>query len=143
MGGRREKGEPHKILQGFDNVFHSLSLSNMYHLITGYVPKDDEQLYMTIRPLLTSKVYHLVTATVTRIGLMLEFTVLIFISCHFHSLPLTHSVLRSSRSGSSEASRSDSYDTLSFGLWFHTNNTAIWNVVTSKSYLPTSFSKLI
>lgn len=56
---------------------------------------------------------------------------------------LTQSVRRSSASGSSVASLRFSKLILSLGLWFQANNTASWNVVTSRSYWPTSFLNVI
>lgn len=55
----------------------------------------------------------------------------------------THKVLLSSASGSSVASLRFSKLIFSLGLWFHANSTASWNVVTSKSYWPTSFLNVI
>lgn len=55
----------------------------------------------------------------------------------------THKVLLSSASGSSVASLRFSKLIFSLGLWFHAKSTASWNVVTSKSYWPTSFLNVI
>ena len=60
-----------------------------------------------------------------------------------HKNKPTHKVLLSSASGSSVASFRFSKLIFSLGLWFHANNTASWNVVTSKSYWPTSFLNVI
>lgn len=56
---------------------------------------------------------------------------------------ITQRVRRSSASGSSVASFRFSKLILSLGLWFQANSTANWNVVTSKSYCPTSFLNVI
>lgn len=50
---------------------------------------------------------------------------------------------RSSASGSSVANLRFSKLILSLGLWFQANSTASWKVVTSRSYWPTSFLKVI
>ena len=55
----------------------------------------------------------------------------------------THNVLLSSASGSSVARRRFSKEIFSLGRSFQANNTAIWNVVTSKSNLPTAFANCI
>ena len=57
--------------------------------------------------------------------------------------PLTQSVRRSSASGSSVASLRFSKLMRSLGRWFQANSTASWKVVTSRSYWPTSFLKVI
>lgn len=54
-----------------------------------------------------------------------------------------HNVRLSSGSGNSVANRKFSYETFSCGRWFQANSTAIWNVVTSKSNLPTLFANVI
>lgn len=56
---------------------------------------------------------------------------------------LTQRVRRSSASGSSVASLRFSKLILSRGLWFQAKSTASWKVVTSRSYWPTSFLKVI
>lgn len=55
----------------------------------------------------------------------------------------TQRVRRSSASGSSVASLRFSKLILSRGLWFQAKSTASWKVVTSRSYWPTSFLKVI
>lgn len=55
----------------------------------------------------------------------------------------TQSVRRSSASGSSVASFRFSKLMRSLGRWFQANSTASWKVVTSRSYWPTSFLKVI
>lgn len=56
---------------------------------------------------------------------------------------VTQRVRRSSASGSSVASFRFSKLIRSRGLWFQANSTASWKVVTSRSYWPTSFLKVI
>lgn len=62
---------------------------------------------------------------------------------YFATSSFTQRVRRSSASGSSVASLRFSKLILSLGLWFQANSTASWKVVTSRSYWPTSFLKVI